>query len=80
MDDIVKDFLIESNENLDRLDRELVKVESDPSFSRNAGQQAIAGNHRFVWVVREMIPVLPNRLCPTRRQMHVIAAILHVLA
>lgn len=31
MDDIVKDFLIESNENLDRLDRELVKLESDPS-------------------------------------------------
>ncbi len=31
MDDIVKDFLIESNENLDRLDRELVKLESAPS-------------------------------------------------
>jgi len=31
MDDIVKDFLIESYENLDRLDRELVKLESDPS-------------------------------------------------
>ncbi len=31
MDEIVKDFLIESNENLDRLDRELVKLESDPS-------------------------------------------------
>ena len=31
MDDIVKDFLIESNENLDRLDEELVKLESDPS-------------------------------------------------
>src|ERR1700745_2896370 len=31
MDDIVKDFLIESNENLDRLDRELVKLESEPS-------------------------------------------------
>jgi hypothetical protein len=31
MDDIVKGFLIEGNENLDRLDRELVKLESDPS-------------------------------------------------
>ena len=31
MDEIVNDFLIESNENLDRLDQELVKLESDPS-------------------------------------------------
>lgn len=31
MDEIVKDFLIESNENLDRLDLELVRLESDPS-------------------------------------------------
>jgi len=31
MDDIVKDFLIESNENLDRLDQELVQLESEPS-------------------------------------------------
>ena len=31
MDEIVKDFLIESNENLDRLDQELVKLEGDPS-------------------------------------------------
>lgn len=31
MDEIVKDFLIESNENLDRLDQELVKLESTPS-------------------------------------------------
>jgi chemotaxis protein histidine kinase CheA len=30
MDDIVKDFLIESNENLDRLDHELVQLEADP--------------------------------------------------
>jgi chemotaxis protein histidine kinase CheA len=33
MDEIVKDFLIESNENLDRLDQELVKLESEPSSS-----------------------------------------------
>lgn len=31
MDDIVKDFLIESRENLDRLDQELVRLESDPA-------------------------------------------------
>lgn len=31
MDDIIRDFLIESNENLDRLDQELVKLESDPT-------------------------------------------------
>lgn len=30
MDDIVKDFLTESNENLDRLDQELVQLESEP--------------------------------------------------
>jgi two-component system, chemotaxis family, sensor kinase CheA len=31
MDEIVNDFLIESKENLDRLDQELVKLESEPS-------------------------------------------------
>ena len=31
MDDLIKDFLVESIENLDRLDSELVKLESDPS-------------------------------------------------
>jgi two-component system chemotaxis sensor kinase CheA len=31
MDEIVKDFLIESNENLDQMDQELVKLESEPS-------------------------------------------------
>ena len=31
MDDIVKDFLVESNENLDQLDRDLVKLEKDPT-------------------------------------------------
>ena len=29
-DEIVREFLLESNENLDRLDRELVKLEKDP--------------------------------------------------
>ncbi|HZQ69827.1 MAG TPA: chemotaxis protein CheB [Terriglobales bacterium] len=31
MDEIVNDFLVESNENLDRLDQELVRLESEPS-------------------------------------------------
>ena len=31
MDEIIKDFLVESSENLDRLDQELVQLESDPS-------------------------------------------------
>jgi len=31
VDDIVRDFLVESEENLDRLDQELVRLESDPS-------------------------------------------------
>jgi two-component system, chemotaxis family, sensor kinase CheA len=31
MDDLIKEFLVESSENLDRLDSELVKLESDPS-------------------------------------------------
>ncbi len=30
MDDLVKDFLQESTENLDRLDQEFVQLESDP--------------------------------------------------
>lgn len=31
MDDIVKDFLVESNENLDQLDRDLVTLEKNPT-------------------------------------------------
>lgn len=31
MDDLIKEFLVESSENLDRLDSELVKLETDPS-------------------------------------------------
>src|ERR1700733_4333360 len=30
-DDIVKEFLVESHENLDRLDRDLVELEKNPS-------------------------------------------------
>src|SRR5262249_23571796 len=32
-DDVVREFLIESNENLDSLDRELVQLEKDPRNS-----------------------------------------------
>ena len=31
MDDLIQEFLVESKENLDRLDSELVKLESDPT-------------------------------------------------
>src|ERR1700722_10278620 len=31
MDDLIKEFVVESVENLDRLDSELVKLETDPS-------------------------------------------------
>ena len=37
MDEIVKDFLIESNENLDRLDQELVQLESQPGSKELLG-------------------------------------------
>jgi two-component system, chemotaxis family, sensor kinase CheA len=36
-DDIVKEFLIESTENLDRLDRDLVEIEKDPSSKEILG-------------------------------------------
>jgi chemotaxis protein histidine kinase CheA len=31
MDDVVKDFLVESYENLDRMDRDFVELEKNPS-------------------------------------------------
>src|SRR5690349_7024178 len=31
MDEIVKEFLVESNENLDQLDRDLIALERDPT-------------------------------------------------
>ena len=37
MDDLIKEFLVESIENLDRLDSELVKLESDPSSQELLG-------------------------------------------
>jgi chemotaxis protein histidine kinase CheA len=47
MDEIVKDFLIESNENLDRLDQELVKLESDPS-----SQELLASVFRTIHTIK----------------------------
>ena len=38
MDEIVKDFLIESGENLDRLDQDLVKLEERAFLQRTFGQ------------------------------------------
>ena len=37
MDDIVKEFLVESYENLDRLDRDLVVLEKDPRATETLG-------------------------------------------
>jgi len=45
--DIVKDFLIESHENLDRLDRELVDLEKDP-----ADKAALASISRTIHTIK----------------------------
>ncbi|HZC24449.1 MAG TPA: Hpt domain-containing protein, partial [Candidatus Binatia bacterium] len=47
MDEIVKDFLIESRENLDRLDQELVKLESDP-----ASKELLASIFRTIHTIK----------------------------
>jgi two-component system chemotaxis sensor kinase CheA len=57
MDEIVKDFLIESSENLDRLDQELVKLESEPSSKELLASafrtiHTIQGSCRFLGFVR----------------------------
>lgn len=46
-DDIIKDFLVESNENLDRLDRELVSLEKKPDDS-----SALAGVFRTIHTIK----------------------------
>ncbi len=45
--EIVQDFLVESNENLDRLDRELVSLEKNPSDT-----EALAGVFRTIHTVK----------------------------
>lgn len=47
MDEIIKDFLIESNENLDRLDQELVKLESSPS-----SKELLASTFRTIHTIK----------------------------
>ena len=47
MDEIVKDFLIESAENLDRLDQELVKLEDAPS-----SKDLLAGIFRTIHTIK----------------------------
>ena len=47
MDEIVKDFLIESNENLDRLDQELVRLESEPTST-----EPLAGVFRTIHTIK----------------------------
>src|SRR5882672_7868124 len=47
MDEIVRDFLIESSENLDRLDQELVKLESEPS-----SQELLASIFRTIHTIK----------------------------
>ena len=47
MDEIVKDFLIESTENLDRLDQDLVKLEGEPS-----SKELLAGIFRTIHTIK----------------------------
>lgn len=47
MDEIIGDFLVESYENLDRLDRELVELEQDPS-----NRQRLAGIFRTIHTIK----------------------------
>lgn len=47
MDEIFKDFLIESNENLDRLDQEVVRLEYDPPSKKPSAAWRSLVIHRF---------------------------------
>jgi len=47
MDDIIKDFLIESAENLDRLDQDLVNLEADP-----ASEELLASIFRTIHTIK----------------------------
>ena len=46
-DDIVREFLVESNENLDLLDRELVRLEKDP-----ANRETLASVFRTIHTIK----------------------------
>jgi chemotaxis protein histidine kinase CheA len=47
MDEIVKEFLVESNENLDQLDRDLVTLEKNP-----AAREVLAGVFRTIHTIK----------------------------
>jgi two-component system, chemotaxis family, sensor kinase CheA len=47
MDDILKDFLIESTENLDHMDRDLVSLEADPT-----SQELLASIFRTIHTIK----------------------------
>jgi Hpt domain len=56
-DEIVRDFLVESNENLDLLDRELVKLEKDPS-----NQETLSSIFRTIHTIKgTKTPIKPRR-------------------
>ena len=59
MDDLIQEFLVESNENLDRVDSELVKPEIDPSSAELLasvfhGVHSIKGASKIPRVVRDV--------------------------
>src|SRR5207244_1076568 len=47
LEDVVKEFLVESHENLDRLDRDLVELEQDP-----ASQSTLASIFRTIHTIK----------------------------
>ena len=47
LDDIVKEFIVESNENLDQLDRDLVTLEKDPT-----SKEILAGIFRAIHTIK----------------------------
>ena len=57
--DIVQDFLVESSENLDRLDRDLVGLEKNPR-----DKDALAGVFRTIHTIKGTCGFLG---CPVRR-------------
>jgi len=47
MDDIIREFLVESNENLDQLDRDLVTLEKDPT-----AREVLASIFRTIYTIK----------------------------
>jgi len=63
--EIVKEFLVESYENLDRLDRDLVGLEKNPHDA-----EALAGVFRTIHSLQRMLTTPHN--CPVNATMEVI--------